>query len=72
MNNGIKKKLEELIGKEVGLTYLDSGIIISYPITSEIVTYKVVRIEDDCVVLERDTDEIFISIDHIPYIRIRK
>ncbi len=75
MNNGIKNKLKELIGKEVDLFYGDSGIIISFPTTSKNLwlVYKVLRIDgDECIVLGNERDERFISIDYISTVHILK
>ena len=75
MNNGIKKKLEELIGKEVDLQYSYSGIIVDFPSTPNmggVVKYKVLRIEDDCVVMEDKKDERYISLGHISTVIIKK
>jgi len=68
MNNGIKKKLEELIGKEVELKLEDnsSRVIINYPYRRGLYNLIVVRVEEDCVVLKWGSKtEIFQSIDHI-------
>jgi len=75
MNTGIKNKLKELIGKEVN--YFDNGdsgiFSISYPYREPYSKYKVLRFEDDdCVVLQGEGKEEFVSIDHISSLTIRK
>jgi hypothetical protein len=76
MNNGIKNKLKELIGKEVSLLMGgESGVIsIHYPNPNNYSnTYTVLKIDgDDCVVLGTEKVEMFLSIDHISYITIMK
>lgn len=78
MNNVIKKKLEELIGKEVDITSSYGGVSIiydpNYPNSSNNYNYlKVIRFEgDDCVVLGKDGETIYVSIDNIPSIHIMK
>jgi hypothetical protein len=75
MNTGIKNKLNELIGKEVNyFDNSDCGVFsISYPYREPYSKYKVLRIEDDdCVVLQVDDNEEFVSIDHISSLTIRK
>lgn len=72
MNNGIKNKLKELIGKRVYLPHSNSGgFTIYYPVT-DTSSYKVLRIEDDCVVLEDSIHEKYLSIDYISQITITK
>lgn len=75
MNKGIKNKLKELIGKEVN--YFDNGdcgiFSISYPYREPYSKYKVLRIEDDdCVVLQVNDYEEFVSIDYISSLTIRE
>jgi hypothetical protein len=68
MNNGIKNKLKELIGKEVELSYNGSGVFISYPPIGQITNmkYQLLRFEgEDCIVLENGKDQRYISTDHI-------
>ena len=75
MNTGIKNKLKELIGKEVDFSYSKSGIVVYFPSTPNVegvVKYKILRIEDDCVVIENVEDERYISIDHISTVIIKK
>ena len=77
MNTGIHNKLKELVGKEVDILYSNSGIIVSFPSTKDNVwlKYKVMRIGIDsteCIVLENDKDERFISIDYISTVINRK
>ena len=73
MNNGIKKKLEELIGEEVTVHFRQYGILIQYPSSgdSDHLNKKVLRIEDDCVVIGDEVEERIISIDHISHITTR-
>jgi hypothetical protein len=75
MNNGIKNKLKELMGKDVGLNLEgnSSRIFITYSDPRHVYTeYKVLRIEDDCVVLSDKRKEIFQSIDQITQVIIHK
>jgi hypothetical protein len=70
MNNGIKNKLKELIGKEVDIL---GDITISYPSTSPTFSYTISRFEDeDCVVLSNNRGESYLSIDHIKFLVIGK
>jgi hypothetical protein len=72
MNNGIKKKLEELMGKEVGIRESEIGVSIFYP-SLERNSNKILRFEEeDCVVFDRGIDELFVSIDRITTISIKK
>ncbi len=71
MNNGIKKKLEELIGKKVGVIPNNNGISIQYHRSSPYLGFEILRFEnEDCVVLGNNTVEMYISIDHITDISI--
>jgi hypothetical protein len=73
MNTGIKNKLKELIGKRIEVFYSDTGVGICYPPSKTYSSKKVLRIEgEDCIVLEGDEDDEFVSIDHIFLIRVRK
>jgi len=72
MNNGIKKKLEELIGKEVSIHSREDGIYIVYPSDSPLYTYKVLRVEDDSVMLGNNKSDRIISLHHISSIEVKK
>jgi len=74
MNIGIKKKLEELIGKWVELNHGYSGVYICHNPNNDNPPYKVLRFEsEDCVVLvDRVGNELFVPIDHITSISIMK
>jgi len=74
MNNEIKLKLEELMGKEVDLMINDLGISIIYPSTIliDILKYKVLRIEEDCVVFSSNKGEKTLFFDHITSISTEK
>ena len=55
MNNGIKKKLEELIGKEVNIYHPDYGIRFVYPYEGHSDSQKgeILRFEeDDCILVK--------------------
>jgi len=71
MNNGIKNKLKELIGKRVNLIGYYGGISIVYSSDTSKYPYKVMRFEgEDCLVLSKDTEEHYLSIDYISHINI--
>ena len=73
MNNGIKKKLEELIGEKVGVIRNNYGVSIDYhPASTSPYEPKIIlRFEnEDCFVLGDKTMEQYISIDHITEILI--
>jgi hypothetical protein len=73
MNNGIKNKLKELIGKEVSLVFSDFGLRIFFPCLVKDTSHKVLRIEDDdCVVFGREGTEEYFSIEHVSHIIIKK
>ena len=74
MNTGIKNKLKTLIGEEVNFhNDSDSHVMIVYPSFHDKDSYKILGIEgEDCVVLGRGGQEIFLSIDHISYLNIYK
>ena len=72
MNTGIKNKLKTPIGEQVGVSYGDYGITVSYS-PKEKYTNKILRIEEeDCVVVEQGDYEIYLSIDHINNLNIKR
>ncbi len=72
MNNGIKNKLKELMGKEVSILEGESGFRIFYP-SSESNSSRILRFEgEDCVVFDRGIEDLFIPIDFVTSIRIKK
>jgi len=72
MNNGIKNKLKTLVGEDVELRISDYGIFITIPPGKMGELYKILRIEEDCVVLGNVLGETFLSIDNISCLYIRK
>ena len=67
MNNGIKRKLQELIGKNVDASFLSGSLYVTYPGNGGII----LRIEnDDCVVVKTEKQGmLYVSIDNIAYIK---
>lgn len=64
MNNGIKNKLKELMGKEVDIDF--GGHLRCPPVIVNEFSSKVLRFEDeDCVVFGNDKVEHLFSIDSI-------
>ncbi len=73
MNNGIKKKLEELIGDIVGVSDHNGVIVLNYPPKETNVKKKVLRFEgNDCIVIEDGEYEMFLPIDYISSVNIKK
>jgi hypothetical protein len=75
MNNGIKNKLKELIGETVEFVVDPSNGVfqIHYPPTNLNYSSKLLRIEDeDCVVLDGNGYEMYLSIDHISSLILKK
>jgi len=69
MNNGIKNKLKELIGKRIDLI---GDITLSYPAISPTFSYTISRFEEeDCVVLSNNNKETYLSIHHIKLLIIK-
>lgn len=73
MSKGIKNKLQELIGKDVGVDFISGKLYIRF--SGDRVGGTILRIEnDDCVVVKTSDDHrvSYVQIDNVAYIETKE